>query len=146
MGHFRPVSVPTQEQGQGQQQQYQSYPQQYQAPRTITPQNDFTSISRRLALTDQVFKPQPIPQSRPTTTKNSWGLSSETLLKLAELKGLLYQHSANFPNFDVILQGAKHFAMQGDNTFLDEKLAFFRNFDVFNLSDRQPKPGQSNVL
>jgi hypothetical protein len=147
IGDFRPVGVQGQGQGQQQQQQYQPYPQQqYQAPppRTITPQNDFASISRRLALTDQIFQPQPIPQPRPepipplqsqptritTAKKNEWGLSSETILKLAELKSRLYRHSNTFPDFEIIIQGAKYFAMMGDNSFLEEKLEQLRSIDA----------------
>jgi hypothetical protein len=117
----------------------QPQPQQYQIPHITTPpQHNPTLMSQYLRLEDQLFQPQPQPQplptlqSQPTVKKNEWGLSSETILKLAELRGLLYQHSGTFPDFDTILQGARHFAMQGDTTFLDEKLAFFRNFDAVN--------------
>jgi hypothetical protein len=134
---FRPVGV----QGQGQplQQQYQyqhsQSPQQHQTPRTMTMTTTQTNpMSQYLALRDQLLQPQPIPplQSQPTEKKNSFGLSNETIFKLAELKARLYAHSDTFPNFDVIYQGARHFVItQGDTTFLDEKLAFFRNIDAF---------------
>jgi hypothetical protein len=108
-------------------------------------------MSQYLALREQLLQPQsqpqPIPQPQPqpqppldpttTAAKNSWGISSETLLKLAELKSRLYQHSYTFPNFDIIYQGAKHFAMIGDDSVLDERLAFFRSFDVFNGNENR---------
>jgi hypothetical protein len=140
---FRPAGVQGQGQGQQQQGQYQPYPHQ-QAPRTTTTMQTTQTnpMSQYLALRDQLLQPrpeqhprlqpQPLSQSQPTEKKNSFGLSNETIFKLAELKARLYAHSDIFPNFDVIYQGARHFAItQGDTTFLDEKLAFFRNIDAF---------------
>jgi hypothetical protein len=136
----------------------QPYPQQHQTPQIVTPppqHNSNQPMSQYLALREQLLQPrpeqhtqlqlQPLLQSQPTEKKNSFGLSNETIFKLAELKARLYAHSVMFPNFDVIYQGARHFAItQGDTTFLDEKLAFFRNIDTFgggNLNQFQ-----SNVV
>jgi hypothetical protein len=151
---FSQRSVDVQRQGQvqpqyqQQQQQYQPYPQQHQTPQIVTPSpppqhNSNQPMSQYLALREQLLQPRPeqhpqlqlqplLLQSQPTEKKNSFGLSNETIFKLAELKARLYAHSDIFPNFDVIYQGARHFAItQGDTTFLDEKLAFFRNIDAF---------------
>lgn len=80
---------------------------------------------------DQMFHFQSQSQSQPMKTRNEWGtLSQETILKIAELRGLLYRHSTTFPNFDMIIQGAKHFAIMGDNTVLDEMLAYLHSIDA----------------
>jgi hypothetical protein len=65
-------------------------------------------------------------QSKPTKTgRSDWEtLSEETIPKIVELKRLLYKHPTMFPNPDIIIQGAKHFCMMGDNIFLEEKLEF----------------------
>jgi hypothetical protein len=58
-------------------------------------------------------------------------------LTLVKSNRLICRH----PNPDIIIQGARHFCMMGDDSFLEEKLAFFRNFDAMRQS-----PGQSNVV
>jgi hypothetical protein len=77
-------------------------------------------------------------------------------MKLTELRGLLYKHSATFPDFDMILQAAKNFALMGDHSFLDENITFLRTFDIMNRGTQaqipsrttginQSQPGQSNA-
>lgn len=121
---------------------FQSHPQSRQQQPTSIPQPRPSS--------EPLPQSQPQPESIPTATKNEWSLSSESILKLAELKSRLYANSDKFPNFDIIYQGAKHFAVNGDLSFLEEKLAFFRNFDTFNVSLRgkqsYSQPSQSNVV
>jgi hypothetical protein len=166
MGDFRPGSMQTQ--GQHQPNYPQQQQQQYRAP---TPQNN--SMSQYLDLRERMLQsqsqsqsqpqpipsptrpqPQPIPplQSQPTEKKNSFGLSNETIFRLAELKARLYAHSDIFPNFDEVYQAAKSFAISGDESFLLEKLQFLRTMDAFggNLNQfqlqPQPQSGQSNVV
>lgn len=110
------------------------------------------SMPKYLALREKLLQSQSqsqsIPQPQPshattntntTTRKNEFGLSSDSILKLAELKSRLYAHSSEFPDFEIIYQGARHFAMTGDNSVLDEKLTFFRSIDAI-------RSGQSNNM
>jgi hypothetical protein len=157
---FSQRSVGVQRQGQvqpeyQQQQQYQPYLQQHQTPQIVTPSppsqhNSNQPMSQYLALREQLL--QPLLQSQPTEKKNSFGLSNETIFRLAELKARLYAHSDIFPNFDEVYQAAKSFAISGDESFLLEKLQFLRTMDAFggNLNQSQfqlqPQSGQSNVV
>jgi len=77
-------------------------------------------------------------QSQSQPHKTGWGIMSEdTLAKIVELKRLLNRHPTTFPNPDIIIQGAKHFAIQGDNSFLDEKLAYLRSVDAITPPPQQ---------
>jgi hypothetical protein len=70
-----------------------------------------------------------------------WGtLPQDFIEKIVELKRLLYRHPNAFPNPEIIIQGAKHFAMMGDISFLDEKIAYARSFDA--EQGQQPQPQQ----
>jgi hypothetical protein len=59
-------------------------------------------------------------------TYNQGALSQETVLKIAELKKLVYRH---YSNPDGIIQCVTHFSMNGDNSLLDEKLEELRMLD-----------------
>jgi hypothetical protein len=112
--------------GQGQSnsylQQHQGQPSSLQSP--IPPLPSPISPSTSAYPTEQ-------SQSQPTKTgSNSWGISEESIPKIVEIRRLLYRHPDTFPNPDIIIQGAKHFCMMGDNTFLEEKLAYLRSVDV----------------
>jgi hypothetical protein len=81
-------------------------------------------------------------QSKSTKTSHGWGtLSEETIPKIVELRRLLNRHPTTFPNPEIIIQGAKHFCMMGDNSFLEEKLAYLRSVDTITL----PRANQHNL-
>jgi hypothetical protein len=92
-------------------------------------------------------------QQQPTKTgggSNSWGVMSEDAIpKIVELRRLLYRHPTTFPNPDIIIQGAKHFCMQGDNSFLEEKLAYLRSVDAITpppQRQQHQQTGKDNVV
>lgn len=93
-------------------------------PTPSSPTPTFESVSSYP--TDQMFHFQ--SQSQPVKTRNDWGnLSQQTILKILELKRLVSRHPTSFSNPDMIIQCAIYFAMNGDNTVLDEKLAYLRS-------------------
>jgi hypothetical protein len=79
-------------------------------------------------------------------------ISEDVVPKIIELKRLLARHPVSNP--DMIIQCAKHFAMMGDNSFLEEKLAFFRsadmlmhsNVDALRQQQQQQQPGQDSFV
>jgi hypothetical protein len=58
-------------------------------------------------------------------------LSQETMLKIAELRRLAYRYRI-FSNPDVVIKCVTHFAINGDNSFLDEKLEQLRGIDAIS--------------
>ncbi len=58
----------------------------------------------------------------PTTSNKEMSLTEETVSKIVELKRGMWRHSNVFPNPDEVIQYVKYFCMNGDNTFLDERL------------------------
>jgi hypothetical protein len=79
---------------------------------------------------DQISQSQSQPMNN--TTTNNWGtLSQETILKIAELKRLVYRHPI-FSNPDVVIKCATYFSINGDNTILDEKLERLRSIDAIS--------------
>jgi hypothetical protein len=58
-------------------------------------------------------------------------LSRETILKIQELKRLVYSYPI-YSNPDGVIKCVTHFAINGDNTLLDDKLEELRNLDVIN--------------
>jgi hypothetical protein len=83
--------------------------------------------------------------SNPTKTSNYWGISEEAMPKIVELTRLLFRHPDTFPNPDIIIQGAKHFCMMGDNSFLEEKLAYLSSVDAITHIE-QPSPGHDDFV
>jgi hypothetical protein len=83
-----------------------------------------------------------------------WGtLPQDFIQKIVELKRLLYRHPNTFPNPEIIIQGAKHFAMMGDISFLDEKIAYLRSVDAIAppsspppQQHQQQQTGQDNFV
>lgn len=168
MGDIRPTGIPLH----GQYRQQSQVPP--QAPPSASPPPQTTTMAtmmpQYMALREQLLQQpqqqqhsQPISQLQSTTppqaptpqpqppglqsqprSQPTFTLSSETLIKLAELRGLLYRHSSTFPDFETIIQGAKTFALSGDLTFLEEKLAYFRSLDA--MSGQRAVTGQSNVV
>jgi len=94
---------------------------------------------------------QPPSQSNLQPMKDWETLPQDFIEKIVELKRLLYRHSNTFPNPEIIIQGAKHFAMNGDSSFLDEKLAYLRSVDAIipppppSQQDQQ-QTGQDNFV
>jgi hypothetical protein len=78
-------------------------------------------------------------------------MSGDVVPKIVELKRLLARHPVSNP--DMIIQCAKHFAMMGDTSFLEEKLAFFRsadmlqsNVDALRQQQQPQQTGQDNFV
>ncbi|MFZ0510786.1 MAG: hypothetical protein WAM14_04195 [Candidatus Nitrosopolaris sp.] len=70
--------------------------------------------------------------SEPIEKTNHQGtLSQETIIKIQELKRLLYRYPI-FSNPDGIIKCVTHFSIKGDNTILDEKLEQLRSIDAIN--------------
>jgi hypothetical protein len=70
--------------------------------------------------------------SEPIEKTNHQGtLSQETIIKIQELKRLLYRYPI-FSNPDGIIKCVIHFSINGDNTILDEKLEQLRNIDAIS--------------
>jgi hypothetical protein len=148
-----------QDQGLGQRQYHHQYlhdqqtqaqtPSSLPAPSPMTNNQSTPSSPYRIAM-DQISQSQSQSQSQPTNTggSNSWGtMSEDTIPKIVELRRLLNRNPTIFTNPDMIVQGAKHFAMQGDNSFLEEKLAYLRNVDAIRGSQQQQhQPGQDNFV
>jgi hypothetical protein len=81
----------------------------------------------------------------PALGKTDWGaLPQHFIQKIVELRRLLYRHTTTFLNPEIIIQGAKHFCMQGDSTFLEEKLEYLRSVDV--ITHHVEQAGQDNVV
>ena len=72
-------------------------------------------------------------------------LGHYSIKQLYEGHSSIYRHTTTFPNPEIIIQGAKHFCMMGDNTFLEEKLAYLRSVDAITHVE-QPSPGQDNIV
>jgi hypothetical protein len=82
-------------------------------------------------------------QSQSQPHKTGWGIMSEdTIAKIVELKRLLNRHPTTFPNPEIIIQGAKHFTMMGDISFLDEKIAYLKSVDA--ITPPPPPPSQQH--
>ena len=64
-------------------------------------------------------------------TNHQETLSQETIIKIQELKRLLYRYPI-FSNPDGIIKCVIHFSINGDNTILDEKLEQLRTIDAIN--------------
>jgi hypothetical protein len=78
-------------------------------------------------------------QSQHSQPTKHWGtLPQDFIQKIVELKRLLYRYPTTFPNPEIIIQGAKHFCLQGDPSFLDEKLEYLRNVDAITGQQGQP--------
>jgi hypothetical protein len=101
-------------------------------------QTTFQPIPTTTLPLPSTFQPQPPdvspypPEriSQPLARKQDHGSPEETMLKIQELKRLLYRYPI-FSNPDVIIKCVTHFSIiNGDNTLLDEKLEQLRSIDV----------------
>ncbi|MGA9150805.1 MAG: hypothetical protein WBZ36_09515 [Candidatus Nitrosopolaris sp.] len=62
------------------------------------------------------------------------GLSQDTIVKIDELRLLMNKYPKYHMNPDGIIQWAIHSSLNGDNTFLDDKLKQLHNLDSYNAS------------
>jgi hypothetical protein len=128
-----------------QQQQQSRQPPSLSSP-TPTSQNQNVppspySTTTTASSTDQMsYSQSPSEPTKAGGMNNSWGISEDTIPKIVELRRLLYRH--NIPNPDIIIQGAKHFCIQGDNSFLEEKLAYLRSVDTITPPPPQQQQAQ----
>jgi hypothetical protein len=104
--------------------------------RVLQQQTPFQSIPRALPSTSHPQPPRVSPYptdriSQPMNTTNHQGpLSQETnILKIRELKRLMYKHHSN-P--DAFVRCATFYSSNGDNTLLDEWLERFRTIDAIS--------------
>jgi len=58
-------------------------------------------------------------------------LSRETILKIRELKRLIYRYSQYYMNPDAIIKCATYWSINGDNMILDEMLEKLRMISSF---------------
>jgi hypothetical protein len=106
-----------------QQGQYHHYPQyQQQAPSPSIPLPSLPPPSTQDISPSQSMK----------TTNDQGTLSQETVLKIQELKRLVYKYAQYHHNPDVVIKCVTHFSINGDNTLLDEKLEQLRNIDAIS--------------
>ena len=92
---------------------------QYQQQQTLSPSIPPAAIQNVSRYpTDQSFQSQSM---NTTDDEERTTISQETILKIAELKRLVYRHHI-FSDPDAIIKCAPHFCTMGDNTILDEKL------------------------
>ncbi|MGA8083630.1 MAG: hypothetical protein WB988_17390, partial [Candidatus Nitrosopolaris sp.] len=80
------------------------------------------------------FSPYPNERiSQPIDTRNDQGtLSQHTIIKIQELKRLVYKYAQYHHNPDVVIKCVTHFSINGYNTLLDEKLEQLRNTDAIS--------------
>jgi len=64
-----------------------------------------------------------------TEDEKTTTLSQETILKIQELKRLLYRYAQYYRNPDTIIKSATFWSINGDNMILDEMLEQLRTFD-----------------
>ncbi len=124
---FRPGGLQRQQQEQYQSQQQEGYHRQHQQALS-------QSVPRPYP-TDQISQPMNTTEDEENTTTT---LSHETRLKIAELKRLVYRHHI-FSNPDIVIKCVTHFAINGDNTLLDEKLEQHRMFDTSHRESLEQK-------
>jgi hypothetical protein len=107
-------------------------------PRGLQQQTPFQSIPTP----SSAYQPQPqTPDfsrslneriSEPIHKTNDQGTPQESILKIQELKRLLYRYPQCYSNPDVILKCAAFYSVNGDNTLLDEWLERFRTVDAIS--------------
>jgi hypothetical protein len=137
-------------QGQGQYpsylQQARSQSRQYRMPSLLpspTNQNQ-NAPAYHTPTTTPPDLPLMMSQSQHSQPMKDWGtLPQDYIQKIVELKRLLYRHSNTFPNPEIIIQSARHFAMMGDISFLDEKIAYLRSVDTITSPQPPPQPQQA---
>jgi hypothetical protein len=79
--------------------------------------------------TDQISQPMNTTDDEETTRT----LSHETILKIAELKRLVYRYAHYYRNPGAVISCVIYFCSEGDNTLLDEKLEQLRTIDATGI-------------
>jgi hypothetical protein len=64
--------------------------------------------------------------------KTTTTLSRETILKIQELKRLMYKYSQYHRNPGAVINCIIYYCSNGDNTLLDEKLEQLRSIDAIS--------------
>ena len=81
------------------------------------------------------YPPDQIVQSHlmnTTDDEETTTLSRETILKIEELKRLMYKYSQYHLNPDGFVKCVTYLSINGDNTLLDEKLEQLRRIDAIS--------------
>jgi hypothetical protein len=88
-------------------------------------------IPQQAPLGTSQYSAGPIYPPRQTIDDQSYGtnLPQSAIQKIQELNRLMNKHPKYHMNPDVIIQWAIHSSINGDNTFLDDKLEQLRNID-----------------
>jgi hypothetical protein len=81
--------------------------------------------------TDQMFQSQPM-KTTDDEEKTTTTTLSQTILKIQELKRLIYKYS-NFSNPDGFINCVTYLSINGDEKFLDEKLEQLDEIDAVRL-------------
>ena len=76
--------------------------------------------------------PYPTDQIPIDTTNDQGTLSQETILKIQELKRLVYKYPQCHSNPDGVIKCVTYFSINGDNTLLGEKLEQLRSIDAIS--------------
>jgi hypothetical protein len=103
-------------------------------------QGQYHHYPQQLALSPSISLPslpspstQDVSPSQPMTTTNDQGIiSQETILKIQELKRLMYKYPQYHSNPDAFVICATFYSINGDNTLLDEWLVKLRNIDAIS--------------
>ena len=131
---FRP-GLQRQHQGQYQYQQQERYHRQQQG-QSLSP----SIPPSPAAIQDQPPDVLPIPTDRTlqsqamktTVDEETTTLSQETMLKIEELKRLIYRYSQYHRNPGAVINCIIYYCNNGDNTLLDEKLEQLRSIDAIS--------------
>ena len=74
-----------------------------------------------------------VSPSQPMNTTNDHGiLSQETILKIQELKRLVYSNPQYCPDPEALIKSIVYFCNDDNNSFLDEKLEQLRTMDAIS--------------
>jgi hypothetical protein len=91
-----------------------------------------TYLRQQVPLGISQYSPSPTYRPMPSMDDQIYGtcLSQETIVKLTELKRLVYKYTQFHNNGpDEIVRLVVYYCINGDNTLLDQKLAQLRSFD-----------------
>jgi hypothetical protein len=129
---FRPGGLQRQQQGQYQHHQ-QSLEQHHRQWQEQSMSSSPTAIQDQppdvLPYPDRTFHSQ---YTSTTDDEQTATLSQETILKIEELKRLIYRYSQYHRNPGAVIGCVVYYCNSGDNTLLDEKLKQLRTFHTHN--------------
>jgi len=127
---FRPGGLQRQQQG-----QYQYHQQLLEQQEPDHRLRQEQSVLPPEAIQDQPPNVSPYPidqtfQSELTDNEQTTTLSRETVLKIEELKRLMYRYSQYHHNPGAVVNCIVYYCNNGDNILLDEKLEQLRSIDA----------------